>query len=130
MKRLAILSSWFVVVMYAAFIFTLSSLSHPPLISELPWKIPDWLLHAVEYSLFGYFLVKAFNVSFQFRSLFLLLVVTVLFGTLYGLTDEWHQSFVPQRESSLHDVVADGIGTFCGAFVWLFMMPRIGKGEN
>lgn len=119
MKKLAIFSSWFVVVMYAAFIFALSSLSHPPLISEIPWQVPDWLFHAVEYSLFGYFLVKAFNDSFQFQSRFLLLVITVLFGTLYGLTDEWHQSFVPERQAAIHDVVADAIGVLVGAYWWL-----------
>ena len=126
MSKLRIFSSWFVVVMYAAFIFTLSSFSHPPLISELPWQIPDWLLHTVEYGLFGFFLVKAFNVSFQFLSGFLLLVITVLFGTLYGLTDEWHQSFVPERESSLRDVLADAIGVLAGAYGWL----KWGKNAN
>lgn len=119
MSKLKIFSSWFVVVMYAGFIFTLSSLSHPPLISKIPWHVPDWLFHAVEYSLFGYFLAKAFNVSFPFRSGFLLLVITVLFGTLYGLTDEWHQSFVPERQPSLKDVLADAVGVLAGAYWWL-----------
>ena len=28
----------------------------------------------------------------------------------YGITDEYHQSFVPGCTASLHDLVADGIG--------------------
>ena len=32
----------------------------------------------------------------------------------YGLSDEWHQSFVPGRDASLFDIVVDGIGACCG----------------
>lgn len=32
----------------------------------------------------------------------------------YGLTDEWHQSFVPGRDASVLDIVVDGIGACCG----------------
>ena len=39
---------------------------------------------------------------------------------LYGLTDEIHQAFVPGREASALDVMADGAGAMIGSrlFVW------------
>lgn len=38
----------------------------------------------------------------------------ILAGSLYGLADEWHQSFVPGRESSAADLLADVTGVTLG----------------
>ena len=46
----------------------------------------------------------------------------VAFGltVLYGLSDEWHQSFVPDRTGRLDDVVTDAIGALAGlAVAWV-----------
>jgi VanZ family protein len=37
-------------------------------------------------------------------------LLTWLFTSLYALSDEWHQSFVPGRESSYKDVLLDSFG--------------------
>ena len=34
----------------------------------------------------------------------------MLIAVLYACSDEWHQTFVPGREGTVHDVVIDGIG--------------------
>jgi VanZ family protein len=39
----------------------------------------------------------------------------VLAGSLYGVTDEWHQSFVPGRTPAADDLVADAVGSLAGA---------------
>jgi VanZ family protein len=39
------------------------------------------------------------------------------FCCLYGLSDEWHQSFVAGRESDLIDWLADSLGAFLAAMV-------------
>ncbi len=42
-------------------------------------------------------------------------------AVLYGVSDEWHQSFVPGRYPDVLDVVTDGIGAACGLLlVWWF----------
>jgi VanZ family protein len=33
----------------------------------------------------------------------------------YGVTDEWHQSFVPNRHADVRDVAADAIGALAAA---------------
>jgi VanZ family protein len=33
---------------------------------------------------------------------------------LYAVSDEWHQSFVPSRDGTLHDVIIDGTGASLG----------------
>lgn len=47
------------------------------------------------------------------------LMLTVLFCLLYGISDEFHQSFVPLRSVSVFDLLADVAGAFIVAFFWL-----------
>lgn len=45
----------------------------------------------------------------------------------YGLTDEWHQSFVPGRSADAADVVADAVGAVLaagGLGAWSIMLRR------
>ena len=37
-------------------------------------------------------------------------ILAILVGIFYGITDEFHQSFVPGRSSSEWDVLADSVG--------------------
>jgi len=50
---------------------------------------------------------------------------------MYALTDEWHQSFVPERDASLWDAVVDAIGIATGATTYDLMLrnlfPRISR---
>jgi len=41
----------------------------------------------------------------------------VLLGSLYGVSDEWHQSFVPGRDPSLGDWAADTVGVLLGYWI-------------
>lgn len=41
-------------------------------------------------------------------------VTMIALGALYGAADEWHQSFVPGRVSSLGDWSADVLGVVLG----------------
>lgn len=45
--------------------------------------------------------------------------LTVIVCLVYGLSDEWHQSFVPGRDVSGADVVADLLGAIVAAGLWL-----------
>ncbi len=46
-----------------------------------------------------------------------LLLISVLAATLYGVSDEFHQYFVPGRCASAGDLFIDMIGSSCGAAV-------------
>jgi VanZ family protein len=48
---------------------------------------------------------------------------TLIITTLYAISDEWHQSFVPSRSASLSDVAIDACGAFFGAF-WTLRRDR------
>ena len=51
----------------------------------------------------------------------LLLIISVLFGTLYGLSDEFHQSFVNSRQADLGDLITDFIGSMVGSIGYLII---------
>ncbi len=117
--------------LYCALIFGLSSLSRPLPFLAPAFTPPDWVLHLGEYGILGALLADALGVTFQFPSRFLLLLTAGLLGTLYGLSDEWHQSFVPPREASLRDLVVDALGIFLGAIVWLsYRHPERSEGSR
>ncbi len=47
-----------------------------------------------------------------------------VFCSLYGLSDEWHQSFVAGRESSALDWLADTLGGLCGGLACYWYTKR------
>lgn len=106
------LKFWLPVYLYAALIFVHSSLSSPPIALKILHG--DKLVHLIEYAIFGYLLGRAAKNSsaFKIRAHFRILAVSV--AILYGLTDEFHQYFVPGRKADIFDVLADGVGAFLG----------------
>jgi len=42
----------------------------------------------------------------------------------YGLTDEYHQTFVPGRSASLKDILIDGAGAMASALVWFYLVTH------
>jgi VanZ family protein len=58
----------------------------------------------------------------------LLMLLSAISATLYGISDEIHQSFVPFREAEVADVIADTIGAFSGVYLYqLLIVSRIDK---
>jgi len=47
-----------------------------------------------------------------------LLLLAACLATLYGISDEWHQSYTPGRCPSAQDVLIDAAGALLGVFVW------------
>jgi VanZ family protein len=101
---------------YAGLIFYLSSLSHPE--DNLPSlfrEVSDKVLHAVAYAGLGALCYRAFRWGTNDILAPYALWLAIVFASLYGVTDEIHQSWVPFRDSSWQDWVADSIGATIGA---------------
>ncbi|HEY5627501.1 MAG TPA: VanZ family protein [Nitrospira sp.] len=115
--RWLIIWYWLPVLLYAALIFYLSSLPHPE--EQLPdfllKKVSDKLLHFVEYGVLGVFGYRAFRWAAGPAAARHAILLAILAASLYGVSDEIHQAFVPFRESSWLDWVADTIGGAIGA---------------
>ena len=95
-----------------ALIFYLSSSTRE--VSYLP-KIEglDKVLHFIAYGCLGFWFWFAFIMN-QWQ---MQVVLPILFSTLYGLSDEYHQSYVPGRSSDFYDIVADFSGALFIVFV-------------
>ncbi|MDH4155186.1 MAG: VanZ family protein [Nitrospira sp.] len=106
---------WGPVCAYAALIFYVSSQSHPE--EQVPFVtlFSDKVVHAVEYALLGALCCRAFQASRREAWRRQAILLAIVFTSLYGISDEIHQSFVPFRESSAFDWVADTIGAAVGA---------------
>jgi VanZ family protein len=111
-----VLRSWGPVVGYAGLIFYLSAQPHPE--ETLPSIIKhfsDKVLHVIEYSVLGALCYRAIyeghGEAWRKRAI----LAAVMLTSLYGASDEVHQAFVPFRESSVYDWVADTVGATLGA---------------
>ncbi len=104
---------------YMLLIFTVSSIpdtGHAPAIILYTPKILRNLAHIPLYAgltilLVG--LIRGWGVSHR-KSV----VIATVIAMLYGVADEWHQSFVPGRFASLTDVLLNGVGV--GLVAWWF----------
>ena len=133
----AFLRYWLPLLLWLALIFAgstdLMSAEHTSriLVPLLRWLRPTISWQTIEQVQF--FLRKAAHLS-EYAILAALLhralVNTVLVGrawasaaivlvvcSVYAMTDELHQSFVPSRLASARDVVIDSVGAICGVLV-------------
>jgi VanZ family protein len=106
---------WTLALVWAAVIFILSSIPGRAL-PNVPALRYDKLLHATVYGVLGGVIYLGARSTWPFRPVRVVLGCT-LAAVLYGLSDEFHQRFVPGRSSDLWDVVADGVGGFAGALL-------------
>ncbi len=103
--------------LYCAVIFTLSSRSSLPAPMLFPHQ--DKVLHVTAYFVMGLFAWRFFRhltPSGLRKS-----IATMLFCSLYGISDEWHQSFVPGRDADAMDWAADTFGGFLAAHVYYYL---------
>jgi VanZ family protein len=98
---------WLPVVAYAALIIYFSSQSGQSL-PRWPVMAHDKILHAAEYGGLGFLLTNALGVRRWWWA--------VLAAVLFGISDEFHQSFVPGRfGNDVGDLAADTVGATLGA---------------
>jgi VanZ family protein len=98
-------------------IFAASSI---PNLTRLPGDISDKSGHSIGYGLLGGLILRALAGG-RLRGVTVLRgLAAIALATLYGVTDEFHQLFVPGRSADRYDVLADCIGATMGAAIgWL-----------
>jgi VanZ family protein len=70
----------------------------------------DKFLHIILYMGFGFLLYITIKNSSNPTLCNYALLFAIIIGTLYGASDEFHQSFVPGRTASIWDLAADSTG--------------------
>lgn len=89
-------------------------ISHQSAVS-IPLGAPDYVAHGVSYAGLGVMFMRALAGGRLSAMSWKWVLVATILGGLYGVSDEFHQSFVPGRHSSFSDVVADTVGSLAGA---------------
>ena len=70
--------------------------------------------HMAEYALLAFLLCAFVAYTWASMPFYRASLIAWFFATLYGVTDEIHQIFVPGRGPSVRDVLINAIGAACG----------------
>ena len=108
-------SLWLPPLVYMFLIFHFSAESNP--LPELTEHVWDKLLHLTEYAGLAFLLCRALvgeGLGWAPAAL-----MALVFTSTYGVTDEWHQAFVPLRSSDVQDWLADSLGAAFGAAIYV-----------
>ncbi|MEL7367886.1 MAG: VanZ family protein [Myxococcota bacterium] len=98
-------------ILYAALIYVVSD---QPTVPATPGG--DKTAHVIAYAGLGVLWARAWPPE---MNRWLRFIATWLGTGLYGVSDEWHQSFVPGRHASLDDIIADVVGGAIGGAMFL-----------
>jgi VanZ family protein len=123
----------YTLILYLIVIFVLSSLNFKTTNHGLIYK--DKIIHFVEYFILGILFIRYFifskNIKFK-RSM----IFTLLFGSLYAVSDEIHQGFVGffstgifggVRDPDILDVFADIVGILAGIYTYSIILIKYNK---
>lgn len=121
-----ILLFWSPVILWSLAIYAVSDRTVPKS-SEFFWQ--DFVIkkfaHIVEYGILSIFIYRAFlNEGVDKNKAG---VWAIILTTLYGVSDEYHQSFVLGRQSRIRDVVFDFLGAGSAIYLILRYLPKASK---
>ena len=108
-------SLWLPPLLYMIAIFSVSAESSP--VPDVTTRVWDKLLHAVEYAGLAFFFCRA--LMGEGLGWLAAAIAALLLASAYGATDEWHQAFVPLRNSDIRDWLADTLGAALGAATYV-----------
>ncbi|MGC8595285.1 MAG: VanZ family protein [Candidatus Kryptoniota bacterium] len=108
-------------ILWMVLIFTLSSI---PGSAYAPFEFPyaHTIAHTILFGILYFLLYRAFKYQ-SYSRLFadLSTLIAFVFAVLYGMSDEYHQSFVPGRSEKLSNVLNDTVAAlvvFLGIVVY------------
>ncbi len=101
------------IVVYCGMIFYLSSMPSPPLPIRFPYL--DKIVHFLLFGGLGAVVAMGLRKASHEYSVAMRIIVPIALCFLYGLSDEMHQLFVPERMFDLADVAADVLGAAAAA---------------
>ena len=113
----------FPAIICALAIFIQSSMSNLKT-PDLGFSFQDKIAHLLEYAIFGFFLIRSFvfqNNEYIARNWKWIVFIT---GSLYAVSDEIHQYFVPGRFAALGDVIADILGVVISIIIFIQVQKK------
>jgi VanZ family protein len=103
-------------VAYCAIIVFLSSRTG----RQLQWvTLPDVITHFIEFGILGILSYRVFRCWTTLTGF-----SALIFCALFGVLDEVHQWFVPQRSFEIKDMIVDSLGAFTGIVIARAVIQR------
>ncbi len=114
---------WLPLILYCLIIYIQSANPSPDQIPSI--RFVDKVFHFAAYGIMGILFYRAYQTLRIKDNLQMLMLLSVVSASLYGISDEIHQSFVPFRDAEVGDVIADIIGAFSGVYLYrAFVVSR------
>ena len=113
---------WLLTLLYCSVIFYASSQPAERLPVQ-PFPGSDKVVHGILYGALAALISSGMRHSRRPHPAWACFWLPVLFATAYGLSDEFHQYFVPTRSADVWDLAADACGALV-AQVALFVLFR------
>jgi VanZ family protein len=118
----ALLGAWAPPAAWCALVFTGSSF---PLRTDAHlFHGADKVAHLLEYGVLGFLLARAAGIARPRWGTGAVVLAAAVLGTLYGASDEGHQSFVPERTAEWGDLAADACGSLLGGALFRALFRR------
>ncbi|MBW2219059.1 MAG: VanZ family protein [Deltaproteobacteria bacterium] len=121
-KSRVLIFHWLPLLFYCALIFVLSSRPVPKNIPDIFFL--DKRLHFFGYGLLGILFFRAYRTLSLKNRPRLMMFLSMASATLYGISDEIHQHFVPTRTADMWDVLADMLGSIFSVFILHQVLSR------
>jgi VanZ family protein len=117
-QSLTFLRGWPPVFLWMAFTFGLSSIPGDTFSKVLVPNVSG-MAHAIEYSILGILLFRGFMRSLRGKTLLLSIFLAFGSAVLFGISDEWHQTFVSGRFFELEDLTVDALAAILGILLYI-----------
>jgi VanZ family protein len=108
--------------LYCSFIYWLSDQSALP--TRYWFAHQDKVMHAGAYFIMAVLTWRSF--IHYLKQPYALAIISLVFCSLYGGLDEWHQSFIPGRTPDMGDWIADTIG----AAIAIGLLTRLSRRKS
>ena len=111
---------WLPVFLWAAVIFTLSSIQQVAVSEVFFWDfVAKKTAHFLEYAIFFALIERATGAKLR---------ISFILTIIYAVSDELHQSFVPGRTAALYDLGFDFAGAATAAYlIWKLRVSHLLK---
>jgi VanZ family protein len=121
------LRAWTPAFLWAAFVFIMSAMPGNRL---PPLSVPnmDKVVHTAVYGVLGMLCWRGVRLTQALDPVRTVIMATAI-AALYGITDELHQTFTPNRMADWKDAVADAGGSFLGALACAIASKRRGQAQ-
>lgn len=124
-SRARVALAWTPALLYAAFIWLVSSMSNPDFVPVADVPFQDKGVHFLVYGVLAFLSAHGAKRTWPQWSLARGFVLAVVAAALWGAIDEYHQSFVPGRSSDSFDALADTLGAIVGAAIYAALVALL-----